>query len=397
MVRQPRTRARRLTVVSEFIPLSVPNISGNEWEYVKDCLDTAWVSSVGSYVSRFEELTAERVGCRFAVALSSGTAALHLGLVLSGVGEGDEVVVPSLTFIASANVVRYVGAWPVLVDCDPQFYQMDPRSLRRFLSEECDSQLRNRNTGRTVRAILPVHVLGHPCDIDEMRSIAAKYGLRVVEDAAEALGSRYKDAPVGAGTALSCFSFNGNKILTTGGGGMLVTDDEDLANRARYLSTQAKDDELGYVHGEVGYNYRLTNVQAAIGCAQLEQLDRFVERKRQVAHRYRDALGDIKGVVHMPEARWADSTFWLYTIRLDPEVTGVTPDTVIGMLASELIQARPLWQPMHLSPVYQGSFHMPCPNAEAVHATAISIPCSTNITDEEQNRVIRTIRRILGK
>lgn len=378
--------------VSDFIPLSVPNISGNEWEYVKECLDGGWVSSVGEYVTRFEEMSASATGSRHAVATTSGTAALHLALRLAGVGVDEEVILPSLTFIASANAVRYQGAWPTFVDSDEHF-QIDPEAVRRFLVEDCHSGAVNRHTGRSVTAIMPVHVLGHPCDIDEIRDIGREFGLRVIEDAAEALGCRYKDRPVGSG-GLACLSFNGNKILTTGGGGMLLTDDEETAVRGRYLSTQAKDDAVQYVHGEVGFNYRLSNVQAAIGCAQLERLAGFVERKRSIASLYAEELGRLPGVTTMGEAEWATSTFWLYTVLIDPS-TGHTPNSLIDALARERIQARPVWQPMHLSPAHRQSHSAPCERTEEVHARAVSLPCSTSLTHAEQTRVVDVVSRLL--
>ncbi len=319
---------------ADFIPLIVPEMRGNEWKYVKECLDTNWVSSVGSYVDRFEKMVAEQAGTKYAIATVNGTAALHVALLLAGVEAEDEVLVSSLTFIAPANAIRYVGAWPVFIDAEPKYWQIDPKGVVDFLDQGCrwdGKELRNRRTGRRVKAILPVHILGHPADLDPILEVAKKYSLPVIEDATEGLGARYHGKSLGSLGAAGCFSFNGNKIITTGGGGMLVTDDADWAARARYLTTQAKDDPIEYVHKAVGYNYRLTNPLAAMGCAQMEQLDAFVEKKREIAKRYRESLISHPGI-HLPEeAGWAFSTFWMYTVLIDEKVSGIgSRETVEG-------------------------------------------------------------------
>ena len=257
------------------IPLSVPEIRGNEWRYVKECLDTNWVSSVGAYVDRFEQMVAQQAETKHAVATVNGTAALHVALMVAGVQPEDEVLVSTLTFIAPVNAIRYVGAWPVFIDAEPTYWQMDPARVVEFLEQGCrwnDGALYNRRTGRRVTAVIPVHILGHPVDIDPIMAVARKFGLKVIEDATEGLGATYKGRSLGCLGDIACFSFNGNKIITTGGGGMIVTDNEEWARKAKYLTTQAKDDPIEYVHGEVGYNYRLTNLLAAVGCAQMEQL-----------------------------------------------------------------------------------------------------------------------------
>ena len=377
-----------------YIPLSVPNVSGREWEFVKDCLDTGWVSSVGSYVTRFEEAIASAVGARHCVAAVSGTAALHLALQVSGVGSDDEVIMPSLTFIAPANAVRYVGGWPTFVDVEADTWQLSAAAIRRFIEESCrrdGSVLRNVHTGRRVRGILPVDILGHPCDLASIQEIAAAHDLLVVEDATEALGAFYRERPLGSISPVTCFSFNGNKLITTGGGGALVTDDAAFAARVRYLSTQAKVDPLEFVHGEVGYNYRLTNVQAAIGVAQMERLSEFVERKRQIAAQYTAALSSVPGLTPMFEAPWVRSASWLYTVLIDAERFGMDSRALLQELDDARIQTRPLWQPLHLSPAHAGSFKAPCPVAADVQARALSLPCSTNLTDDEVERVIDAI------
>ena len=381
------------------IGLAVPNISGREWEYVKECLDSGWVSSVGAFVTRFERELAALIGKCHAVATASGTGALHLGLLVSGVGADDEVVVPALTFIAPANAVRYVGAWPAFVDVDPTYWQLDPDEVRRFFEADCEmvaGVVRNRRTGRPVRAIMAVDVLGHPCDILALRGLAEEFGVALVEDAAEALGARYRDAAVGRAAPIGCFSFNGNKIATTGGGGMLVTDDDDVAERARYLSTQAKDDPVECIHAAVGYNYRLTNVQAAIGCAQLERLEQFVAAKRRIAARYAEALAGLPGIEPMSEAPWAQATYWMYTILVDASLYGRGSRELQRALAAEGIQTRPLWQPLHLSPAHRGSFARACPVAQHVCDGALSLPCSTGLAEDDQERVIAALRRMTG-
>lgn len=373
------------------VPLSEPNIAGNEWAYVKECLDTGWVSSVGSFVDRFERAFAKAVGAPYAVACSSGTAALHVALVLAGVGQDDEVIVPALTFIAPANAVRYVGGWPVFVDVDPQYWQLDPAKVHQFLSEACTRQggvTRNRVTGRRVAAILPVHLLGHPCDVDALAALARDFDLALIEDATESLGGRYGGQPVGSSSRLAAFSFNGNKVLTTGGGGMLVTTDRTLAERAKYLTTQAKDDPGEFIHGAVGFNYRLTNVQAAIGCAQLEQLEGFLDRKRAIARCYEAAFCGLSDVTCPLEAPWASSSYWIYTVRIHGCGGRVTNRQMQTTLAVAGIESRLLWQPLHRSPAHSASHSQPSPVADAVYDTALMLPSSTGMTDDQQRRVI---------
>lgn len=370
-------------------------MAGNEWHYVKECLDTGWVSSVGSFVDRFEKEFAERVGVRCAVAMASGTAALHIAALVSGIEPGDEVVSPAVTFIAPLNAMRYAGAWPAVVDVEPDFWQLDAAQVRRFLVEDCERRsgvLVNRHTGRRVRALMPVDILGHPVDLDAIHALADEFSLIVIEDATESLGARYRDLPLGRRSLVTCFSFNGNKLITTGGGGMLVCDDEATAKRARYLATQAKDDPLEYVHGTVGYNYRLTNVLAAMGCAQLEQLDAFVAKKRAIASRYVEAFRDVPGITPMREAPWAFSAFWLFTVLVDEKAFGSDSRALLRRLADAKIQARPLWQPMHQSAAHAGAWSRPCPVAESIHARALSLPCSVGLTEGDQERVIAAVR-----
>lgn len=380
-----------------FIPLAVPAIQGNEWRYIKECLDTNWVSSVGPFVDRFESEIAGRVGSRFAVATVNGTSALHVALLLAGVKPEDEVVVSTLTFIAPVNAIRYVGAWPVFIDAEPDYWQMDPSRVVEFLEQGCqwrDGALYNKVTGRRVSAVLPVHILGHPVDIDPILEVARKYGLRVIEDATEGLGATYKGRPLGSMGEIGCFSFNGNKIITTGGGGMLVTNNEESARKAKYLTTQAKDDLIEYVHEEVGYNYRLTNLLAAMGCAQLEQLDTIVTAKKRIAKRYADGLRGVPGISLMKEAPWASSSWWLYTVLVDSAVFGADSRQLIRSLSTRKIQSRPLWQPIHLSGAHKASGATKLPIAESLYQQAVSLPCSAGLSEAEQSRVIDEVRAI---
>lgn len=380
-----------------FIPLLVPEIRGNEWRYVKECLDTNWVSSVGGFVDRFEKEIASRVGTQFAVATVNGTSALHVALLIAGVQPEDEVLVSTLTFIAPVNAIRYVGAWPVFIDAEPDHWQMDPAGVVDFLERGCrwqEGTLYNRHTGRRVTAVIPVHVLGHPVDLDPILEVARKYSLKVIEDATESLGAAYKGHGVGSFGDTACFSFNGNKMITTGGGGMLVTANEECARKARYLTTQAKDDPIEYVHGEIGYNYRLTNLLAAMGCAQLEQLDTYIAAKRRLAHRYDEELRDLPGISLMNEASWAFSSWWMYTLLIDKASFGMGSRQLLRSLNSRKVQTRPLWQPIHRSGAHGDRNAVAMPVAERLYEQALSLPCSVGLSEEEQRRVIEEIRTI---
>ncbi len=378
-----------------FIPLCAPEVRGNEWRYIKECLDTGWVSSAGSFVERFETELARYVGAEHAVATASGTAALHIALLVAGIEPEDEVLVSTLTFIAPANAIRYVGAWPVFMDAEPDCWQMDPGKVADFLEKECqwaDGRLQHRATGRRVKAILPVHILGHPVDLGPILELARKYELTVIEDATEALGAKYKGQRVGRHGDIACFSFNGNKIITTGGGGMIVTDNEAWADRAKYLTTQAKDDPVEYVHNAIGYNYRLTNLQAAMGCAQLEQLEDYVAAKRRIASSYTTSLSNLPGITPMQEAAWAFSTYWMYTVLIDAARYGMDSRALLRQLEQSGIQTRPLWQPMHRSLAHSGSPSYHCDVAERLAQEALSLPCSVSLSEKQQAAVITSVR-----
>jgi len=383
-----------VTTSDRFIPLSVPEVRGNEWKYLKECLDSNWLSSAGPFVGRFEGLVSEYVGAKHGIATSSGTAALHIALLVSGVQPEDEVLVSTLTFIAPANAVRYAEAWPVFIDAEPNHWQMDTEKLVDFVESRCswnNGILINKSTGRRVTAILPVHILGHPCDMDPIMELAGKYSLAVIEDATESLGALYRGEMVGHLGHIGCLSFNGNKMISTGGGGMIVTDNEEWARRATSLTNQAKDDGEEYIHQEVGYNYRLSNIQAAVGCAQVEVLDEYVSTKRGIARNYNNALAKVPGISYLDEADWADSANWLFTIAVNATEYGLTSRGLMEHLRESGIQSRPLWQPIHLSPAHAGAYAHECTVAESLWRDGLSLPCSVGLTEEDQKRVIQAL------
>ncbi|MBF0330170.1 MAG: LegC family aminotransferase [Nitrospirae bacterium] len=379
------------------IPLSEPEISGNEWKYVKDCLDSGWVSSVGEYVGRFERMVADYTGSRFAVATVNGTAALHVSLIACGVLPGDEVIVPTLTFIAPANAVRYCGAYPVFMDCDPDTLCIDAEKTAHFLDIECckgkDGHTYNKMSGRRIKALMPVHVFGHPSEMKSLMEICSNKNIDIIEDATEGLGSEYGGKKTGSFGRSGCFSFNGNKIITTGGGGMVVTDDEALAKKVRHLTTQAKTDPVEYDHDEIGYNYRLTNIQSAIGVAQMERLEEFIERKRKNARLYSELLSKVPGAELMWEQPGVRSNFWFYTIR----VSSGQKKPLMDSLASKGMQARPVWKLMHTLQMYadcQGYF---IEKATEAYERCLNIPCSVGLEPEDVCYVAENIAAFLDK
>lgn len=374
-----------------FIPLSVPTLQGNEWHYVKQCLDTGWVSTAGSMVGEFEEKFRDYVGAQFSVCTSSGTSALHLALLVSAIGRNEEVLVPSMTFIAPVNAIRYVGAYPVFIDSDPFTFQMDPLEVESFLLNECSvgDQVINKSTGRAVAAILPVHILGYPADLVALQKIATKYKLKLIEDATESLGSSSGGSMIGSKSPLACFSFNGNKLMTTGAGGMITSNSPELARMAKHLSTQAKSEPAEYVHDEVGYNYRLPNLLAALGCAQVEQLTGFIKRKLEIAQMYDSEIQSRRlPLTLMRPSPSSEVVPWLYTVLLPPEKSS---RELIGYLRKNQIESRPLWQPNHRSVAHADSPKRSCPVADDLYLRAISLPCSSNLTELDQIRVINTV------
>lgn len=373
------------------IPLSIPNISGNEWKYVKECLDTGWVSSVGSYVDQFEQNISQYVGTEFGVATVNGTAALHLSLIACGVHPGDEVIAPAFTFIAPINAIHYCGAKPVFVGSETNTLGLSVQRVNDFLSQECTYQqgsLRNRKTGKKISAILPVHIFGHPVDMAPLNEIAGQYNLPVIEDASESLGSEYREKRTGSLSTVGCFSFNGNKIITCGGGGMVTTSQESLANRIQHLSTQANKNPFEYEHDDVGYNYRLTNIQAALGVAQIEQLDSYIEIKRKNALLYRQMLSEIPQVELAWEESWAKSNFWLCTLLVPPR----DRKPLMEYLLSQNIQVRPAWKLMHTLSMYRDCQVFEMDETESVFERCVSIPSSVQLTADDIKFVVDCIK-----
>ena len=365
--------------------LHAPEIRGNEWTYVKECLDTEWVSTVGTYVDRFEAALAQYTGAAHAIAAVNGTAALHACLLLAGAGPGDEVIIPSLTFVATANAVAYCGAIPHFADIEERTLGIDPQRLAVHLEATLtcdDGQPRNRITGRPVRALVCMHTFGHPVDLDPVAEVAERFGLVLIEDAAESLGSFYKGRHTGNHGRLAALSFNGNKIVTTGGGGAILTNDPDLARRAKHLTTTAKvPHPYLFEHDQVGFNYRLPNVNAAIGCAQMERLPDFVARKRVLAARYRDAFAGIAGVSFFDDQPFAVSNHWLNVILLEPGHEQLR-DPVLEIANAQGLQCRPAWTPMHHLPMYRDCPAMALPVTESVAARLINIPSSPRLVGE---------------
>lgn len=376
------------------IPLCEPVLSGLEQRYVAECLRDGWVSSVGPWVARLEREFAAVLGARFAVATSSGSAALHLALLVAGVEPGDIVLVPSLTFVATANAVRHAGAQPLFLDVEEAYGQLDPDILKRFLELECLSdrgETLHRRSGRRVRAVVPVHLYGHPCDLDSVLELSRDHGLRVVEDAAEAIGTRYRGQPVGIRGDVGVFSLNGNKLVTAGGGGVLVTAREDWAARARRLSSQCRDDPIEYTHDEVAFNYRLTSLAAAVACAQLERLEDGIASKRRIAAEYRRHLEKVEGLRLPAEAPWAFHSFWMFCVRVDARRFGRSSRELLHMLGERGIETRPAWTPLHRTLAHSGAPYFGGDIAERFCREALCLPCSVSLEDERIARVADAI------
>lgn len=374
--------------------LSPPHMSGNEQKYINEAFETNWIAPLGPNVDAFEKELAAYVGSKGAAAVSSGTAAIHLALRLLDVRHGDKVFCSSLTFIASANPILYQGAEPVFIDSEPDTWNMSPLALERAMEEA-------KKEGKLPKAVIVVNLYGQSAKMDEILAICNHYQVPVVEDAAESLGSTYKGKKSGAFGKFGIYSFNGNKIITTSGGGMLVSDDVEALQKARFLATQARDPAPHYQHSQVGYNYRMSNIVAGIGRAQLEVLDERVKARRAIFDRYVQALGDIEGVHFMPELEGTMSNRWLTTLTIDQKALGVMPMDIINALAEENIEARPVWKPLHLQPVFNGVTYYPHQEgwsvSDELFANGICLPSGSSMTVEEQNRVIdvfvKTIKR----
>lgn len=385
--------------MSKFIPLSVPNLKGNEIQYVTDAVETEWVSTAGSYVTEFEEAIANYVGTPGAVSCQSGTAGLHTAMLLCGIEQSDMVIVPALTFIAAVNPVKYIGAEPAFMDCDDSLC-MDPIKLEKFCREECsiiDGILFHNTTKRRIPAIVVVHIFGNMADMDAIMTIADKYNLKVIEDATEALGTRYlegkyKGKYAGAIGNVGVFSFNGNKIITTGGGGMLVSEDKDLLIHARHLTTQAKADPINYVHDEIGYNYRMTNLQAALGVAQLEQLDDFIRIKRENYHAYVNEMSDMVDMFLLEFRKNIEPNYWFYSLYVKDNSTRDQAE-VIQYLSDNNVQSRPIWGLICDQKPYIGSVEYEIEKARDYWKHVVNLPCSTNLSLEDVNEICRLLHQ----
>lgn len=361
------------------VPLHEPRFAGREWEYLKDCIDTGWVSYAGSYVTRFETALAETSGVRHAIAVANGTVALQIALELAGVRRGDEVIIPDLTFVASANAVSHCGGIPHLADSEEASLGLDPDKLDRHLRDVAEvkgGDCINRRSGRRIGAVMPMHTFGHPVDLDRLVEVAARWRLPLVEDAAESIGSTYKGRPVGGHGLLAGLSFNGNKIVTTGGGGAILTNDDVLAKRAKHLTTTAKlAHRWEFVHDEVGYNFRLPNLNAAVGLAQIEQLSGFLAAKRALAGRYRQSFQGCNAASIFQDQPYAESNYWLVTLVLEPGLAGLR-DTLLAMTNDAGVMTRPIWRLMHRLPMYADCPRMDVSTAESLEARIINVPSS---------------------
>lgn len=386
-------------MVKNFIPLSVPNLKGKELEYVTHAIETEWVSSGGAYINEFENQIAKYVKVNGAVACQSGTAGLHIALLCCGIAENDEVIVPALTFIASVNPVKYVGAEPVFMDCDDSL-TMDTEKLKNFCENECcfiDGKLTNNKTEKQIKAIIIVHVFGNLADMEKIMKIAVAFNLKIIEDATEAIGSYYikgKYAGKYAGTIgdVGVFSFNGNKIMTTGGGGMIVSDNDEILKRSKHLTTQAKTDELYFEHDVVGYNYRMTNLQAALGLAQLERLEEFIATKKRNFELYQKGIANIPGLSMLAFKENIRPNYWFYSLFCDKHYP-LNRNEIIGLLASNSIQARPIWALICDQKPYRNNQAYQIEKSRIYVKQVINLPCSTNLTEEDVLRVIECLEK----
>lgn len=369
------------------ILLSTPHLGEQELEFVKEAFETNWIAPVGPHVDAFEQEFCQVVGVRHAAAVSSGTAALHLALRLIGVESGDEVICSTLTFIASASPITYLGATPVFIDSDRTSWNMNPNLLREALESRA-------RIGKLPKAVVLVHLYGQSADIDPILAACNDFEVPLIEDAAESLGATYKGRSPGSFGSIAIFSFNGNKIITTSGGGMLVSNDPDLVNKARFLATQARDPAPHYQHSEIGYNYRLSNVLAGIGRGQLQVLEQRVFARRRNFEVYQQALGGLPGIEFMPEATFGRSTRWLSCITINPAQFGVNREQVRLALAQVQIEARPVWKPLHIQPVFAGCECIGGAIAQDLFEHGLCLPSGSNLTTEDLERVIQAITKI---
>ena len=377
------------------IPLSVPNISGKEWEYVKECLDTEWVSSAGKYVDKFESDVAKYVNSKYAVACTNGTSALQVSLRLVGVEANTEVIVPSLTFVAPVNAIVYNNASPVFMDVD-EYYNIDIFKTINFIENETqykNGYSYNKMTKKRISALLPIHMWGNAVNLEDLIPICEERNISIIEDASESLGSyyiegKYKNQFTGSVGKLGCLSFNGNKIITTGGGGMILTNDKTLAEKAKYLTTQAKDDPVRYFHNDIGYNFRLTNVQAAIGVAQLKQLKKFLKRKKDIYNFYKIQVDKIDGLTIADVPTFSNNNHWMTLLQINEKIYGKGREGLMKDLGENGVQTRPAWAPIHLQLPYKKYQSYNIQKTEKLVNSSLCLPSSTNISDSNLQKVI---------
>lgn len=381
----------------KFIPLSVPNLKGRELEYVTCAVETEWVSTGGPYVNEFEEKIATYVKSNGAVSVQNGTSGIHIALQICGVTREHEVIVPALTFIAAVNPVKYIGAEPIFMDCDDSLC-LDADKLLGFCQKECkftNGKLINKKTEKQIKAIVVVHVFGNMANMEKIMEVAEQFNLKVVEDATEAVGTyytegKYKDKYAGTIGTIGVYSFNGNKIITTGGGGMIVSNDEGLLKQAKHLTTQAKSDELYYTHDEIGYNYRMTNLQAALGLAQLEQLENFIKIKEENYKFYREKVQGIQGLSIMNFNKSIRSNYWFYALYVDGDYS-LNRDETIQYLSSKKVQSRPIWSLINEQRPYFGSQTYKIEKAKNFWEHVVNIPCSSNLSREDIQYVVECL------
>lgn len=376
------------------IYLSPPHMTGREMDFIRDVFESNWIAPLGPHVDAFEQEMASYIGVKGALALSSGTAAIHLGLKLLWVEQGDVVFCSSLTFSASVNPVMYVGATPVFIDSDPETWNMCPKALK-LAFEEAEKE------GRLPKAVIVVDLYGQSADYDPIIEICDHYGVPVLSDATEALGATYKDKKCGSLGKLAALSFNGNKIITTSGGGMLLSDDEGMLDKARFWATQARDPAPHYQHSEVGYNYRLSNILAAVGRPQLQEIEPRVQKRREIFERYKEALGQIPGVGFMQEAPYGRANRWLTVMTIDPEITGLKPMDIINTLEEHNIESRPVWKPMNLQPVFEKypffTAEKNKPFGETAFEVGLCLPSGTALSIDEQNLITEINSSLLDR
>jgi len=384
--------------MSKKIGLSEPFIFGQEYKYIKECLDTGWVSSAGNFVDLFEEKVANYTGTKFAIACSNATSALFISLKILGVKRDEEVIVPTLTFIAPVNTIKYLGAEPVFMDAD-EFCNIDVNKTVEFIESETEFKNNisyNKKTGKIIRALLPVHVFGNAVDLERLQNVCAERSIAIVEDASESLGTKYtkgklKGKHTGSVGQMGCISFNGNKILTSGGGGMIICSDEESSTRAAYLTKQAKDDPVNFIHNEIGYNLRLSNIHAALGLAQMENVEQALKIKKKINNFYKENLNLLDGLTLIDTPSYAENNNWLSVLRVEEKLYGKSSASLIGRLRNESIEVRPIWKLNHLQKPYLKNQTYKIKRAEELVSNSVCLPSSISLTTEQLEKIIKVI------